>query len=552
MPCFTVPGDRRFTVRGAIALDARESQATRLDRAILTGRFFREDDVHACLLSRDLAEQQRLKIGDTLKFLGVELQLVGILDQTEVDSQIVDISGKPLTPLAFYRPSLSVESPDHLLASETIFVPAALISKETPVPFPTFSTVIVPQRVTPQQIAQRVAELRQWLATSSDEALGTPIDRLLRASKGELDSDEAQRLMSFDSTAQGWDVLAKHNLERHAIKRIAEEIAADHANVDVFLSIPAAPWRSDIKDRVELISASARVSLRSSSFLILPFIVSFFMLLAIMMGNVYERRNEIHVFSSVGLAPRHVAGMFLAEALVYAGIASVLGYFLGIILLDVFRRAEWLPADFNPNYFGKVVIWSAVMATSSSLLSVLYPMHIASRMVNPSLERIWRIESKPMGNHWTISLPFVVNHHDELTGMLQFAREFLGHHYGERTGAFAIEMDPYFTQPAGLPVLHADIWLAPFERNLVQRISLLPRLDPEKNRYHFFLQTQRLSGPDYLWQKSNHAFVDGLRKQMLIWRSLQDEVVQEYIAAGNAALSQTDVPVLHAEGGPGA
>jgi hypothetical protein len=234
--------------------------------------------------------------------------------------------------------------------------------------------------------------------------------------------------------------------------------------------------------------------------------------------------------------------MFLAEALVYAGIASVLGYFIGIILLDVFRRAGWLPPDFHPNYFGKVVIWSAVLATTSSLLSVLYPMRIASQMVNPSLERIWRIATQPVGDHWSIPLPFVAHGMDEVVGVLQFAREFLGHHCGERTGAFTMESDPALAQSADAAVLSGKIWLAPFERDLVQDIRIVPRREADKNRYHFVLESTRLSGPDYLWRKSNHAFVDGLRKQMLIWHSLGQNVTQEYISAGKSAVS-TPEPV---------
>jgi len=260
------------------------------------------------------------------------------------------------------------------------------------------------------------------------------------------------------------------------------------------------------------------------------------MLLAIMIGGVYERRREIQVFSSVGLAPRHVAGMFFAEAVVYGGIASVAGYFIGIILLYVFRQAGWLPAEFYPNYFGKVVIWSAILAMSSALLSVIYPMRIASRMVNPSLERIWQIDTEPEGRSWTIRLPFVAMDMNEVIGIIQFVCDFISHHRGERTGTFAIETDMLFSMKNDMPVMSGPIWLSPFERNLVQEISLQPRRDPEKERYHFELLINRKSGPDYLWRKSNHTFVDRLRKQMLIWRSLSDEAMGEYIEEGRKAL----------------
>jgi hypothetical protein len=90
-----------------------------------------------------------------------------------------------------------------------------------------------------------------------------------------------------------------------------------------------------------------------------------------------------------------------------------------------------------------------------------------------------------------------------------------------------------------LPVLKGTVWLSPFERDLVQTIAIVPRRDAEKDRYHFELETTRLSGPDYLWRKSNHAFVDGLRKQILIWRSLDEESIEEYTRAGLAIVDRT-------------
>jgi ABC-type lipoprotein release transport system permease subunit len=531
---------RMFKLRGAIAIDPIETQITHINQAITVGRYFQDNDVRACLLAEDTAANLKLKVGDTVRFLGTDLQLIGLLRSSDVDAQIVDVCGKSVTPQAFYRPALNVDSPDHLVATESIFVPTALIETEAPAPFPVFSVVVVPRQPDGPAIEKRRGDLAKWLAAANADTFGTLGERLVRVSKGALTSSEAARYADVKDDAAAVTQLAAYNLERLNLKSIAEEIAAHLANIDVYLTHPAAPWETDALDKVVLISAYARVSLQSGSFLALPFLISFFMLLAIMIGNVYERRTEIQVFSSVGLAPRHVAGMFLAEALVYAGIASVLGYFIGIILLDVFRRAGWLPPDFHANYFGKVVIWSAVLATSSSLLSVLYPMHIASRMVNPSLERVWRIESAPVGDNWRIALPFLASDPKEVIGILQFAREFLSHHRGERTGAFALEADPHFDRMQQTPVLRGMVWLSPFERNLVQQIAIVPRHDAEKNRYHFDLESTRVSGPDYLWRKANHAFVDGLRKQMLIWRSLDDALVAEYVSAGSASVSAHD------------
>ena len=529
------PG-KAFELRGVVALDPEEQEVSRLDTAICAGRFFRKGDTRVCLLAEDLARRLNLRLGATVRAFGVDLELIGLLRSFTVDADLEDLSGKALTPIAFYRPILTVDSPDHLLANETLFVPGELIRVEQPIPVPVFSVVVAPRKPERAAVLEQAGRMRAWLEASNADPVGEPQARLVRAAQGALNEEEAARILGAPGDREVLEEAAAYNLERRALRRIAEECAEEYAKVDVYVTQPEPPWRAGAQDRVELLLAMPLVSLQSGSFLVLPFLISFLMLLVIMIGGVYERRREIHVFSSVGLAPRHVAGMFLAEALVYAGIASVLGYFIGIILLDLFQRAALLPPNFYPNYFGKVVIWSAVLATSASVLSVLYPMWIAARMVNPSLERIWKIETQPEGDRWIIHLPFVAHDRREVIGVLKFVGEFLDFHRGERTGAFAMEDDFRFEREGETAVLRGGIWLAPFEQNLVQQMVLRSRYDPRKERYHFDLEVTRCSGPDPLWRKSNHALVDGIRKQMLIWRSLEDSAVQEYIVAGEAAL----------------
>jgi hypothetical protein len=47
-----------------------------------------------------------------------------------------------------------------------------------------------------------------------------------------------------------------------------------------------------------------------------------------MISSVYERKNEIGIYTSVGLAPSHVGFLFVAEAMALAVISVVLGYLL--------------------------------------------------------------------------------------------------------------------------------------------------------------------------------------------------------------------------------
>ena len=63
--------------------------------------------------------------------------------------------------------------------------------------------------------------------------------------------------------------------------------------------------------------------------LVIPMFIAALIVLNAMMGAVYERFREIGIYSSVGLAPLHIALLFVAEACVYAIIGVTIGYILG-------------------------------------------------------------------------------------------------------------------------------------------------------------------------------------------------------------------------------
>ena len=67
--------------------------------------------------------------------------------------------------------------------------------------------------------------------------------------------------------------------------------------------------------------------------LILPIVIAALTVLNTMYGSVYERKNELYVFSAVGLAPNHIRWLFFAEAMVYAVVGAVGGYLLAQALV---------------------------------------------------------------------------------------------------------------------------------------------------------------------------------------------------------------------------
>ena len=222
--------------------------------------------------------------------------------------------------------------------------------------------------------------------------------------------------------------------------------------------------------------------------------------------------------------------MFLIESLVYAGIASVLGYFIGIAALYFMAKAHMLPQGFYPNYLGVYVLYSIGMAMLATVASSLYPIRVAAQLVNPSLERSWKIETSPQGNTWRINLPFIATSTDEVSGMLAYAYEFLAVHQGERSGQFVCQTAPQAVDLDGSLGVQMDVWLAPFERNITQFVLLRAECGDKPGRWTFALHLERRSGPEYLWQRSNRAFVDALRKHLLNWRGMSAVQIDQFVA----------------------
>ena len=63
--------------------------------------------------------------------------------------------------------------------------------------------------------------------------------------------------------------------------------------------------------------------------LFIPILIASLIVLNTMMGSVYERFREIGIYSSVGLAPGHIAWLFMAESCVYSVLGVVAGFLTG-------------------------------------------------------------------------------------------------------------------------------------------------------------------------------------------------------------------------------
>ncbi|MCD6537935.1 M28 family peptidase [Candidatus Bathyarchaeota archaeon] len=253
---------------------------------------------------------------------------------------------------------------------------------------------------------------------------------------------------------------------------------------------------------------------------VIPFVLAALALLNIMLGHVYERTRYISIYSAVGLSPMHIAMMFLMESIVFAVLGATLGYILSLLIGGAV--ATFAPGMIMTNYTSAYVILSVTASMVTVIISSIYPSIKASRLVTPSLERVWRVPTKPIGTEWTIPLPFSFDE-DEALGSLVYLGEYL-ERFGTEAASFMIEEGPKYVSRA-LPKMivrgvEATVRLRPYDAGVVESISLIASRRMDEEKYTFELRGVLRTGQRYLWISGHRVVADQIRKQLLLWRSL--------------------------------
>lgn len=438
---------------------------------LMEGQFLQDGDEDVILLPDNMATDLGVKIGDSVRLMGLELKVKGIwqsqMKQVQADGtamavpglldRLTDLDGLPITTLrqsVFSRGEM--DNPLHAPSSEMVIIPRRWVQKTRIFPTCVYSLIVIPN---------------------------------------DLSTNPA------------------------GMAKTAETIAKEVLNVDVFTHRVDPATNQSIVEHISMRTATA---IKGSSMMFIVLAVAVLMILAIMTGTVYERMKEIHIFSSVGLSPRHVAGMFFIEALVLAGIAAVLGYFVGIIALKLLLghlKATGQHVDFYPNYLGVFVLYSIGIAVLATLGSSIYPIRLASKIINPAEGRNWQATPPEGQDIWPLGLPFIATNWNEAVAMMVYAYDFIAIHQGERSGQFVCQQPPRGRIDGKVVELSVPIWLAPFERNVSQ--DMLLRISPTADGawWEMSMELRRLSGPNYLWLRGSKVFINLLCKHLLRWRA---------------------------------
>ena len=259
--------------------------------------------------------------------------------------------------------------------------------------------------------------------------------------------------------------------------------------------------------------------------LIVPLLIAGLIVFNTMLGAVYERTQEIGTFNAVGLAPGHVSGLFMAEAVALGVVGTVAGYLLGQGAAQLLNQGGFLPGlELNYSSLGAVLTVGAIALLV--VASALYPARMAGRICTPGIERRWKLPVVS-GEHLRVQLPFSLARREAL-GMAAFQAESWAANQEQSIGA-GFYVEALQVEQVGEKVrVAAQVWLAPFDQGVVQKTAMEigPGADPHYCDIHVDLAL--VAGDLATWQRVVRTFLDDVRKQFLIWRTLEADSRRYY------------------------
>ncbi|MEE3258528.1 MAG: FtsX-like permease family protein [Candidatus Latescibacterota bacterium] len=457
---------------GMLGLAPEEVEVTKIDKALVGGSFFARDDEASCLMSEGMAralgiDHWQLGVA-TVQVFGRDLVVRGLFDSERFDA-VHDLDDESLLPADFQMSSAQALGPTSRDEMQITLEDAAL-------------------------------EIRPFVHLEADNVLVLPYE-FLREAGGTLRSVAVQLEDGADA----------QELVEDFLLRLA---------MTLFVGLKD-PGDSAIK--VFSYTSIGLTNVEGLGALIIPMFIAALIVLNAMMGAVYERFREIGIYSSVGLAPMHIALLFIAEACVYAIIGVTLGYILGQSLGKVFIALDWLQG-MNLNYSSISAIVSSLIVMGVVLLSTLYPAKVAARTAVPDTVRLW-VPPAPDGDRWEMEFPFMIGER-EVTGLCGFLANYFGAYSEESIGDFYAEKVGVVVEEGEVGPTYAVqllVWLAPFDMGVSQFMQLEFLPTSVRSLYTVEIYIHRISGQDTFWQRVNHRFINGLRKEFLLWHTLNEE-----------------------------
>jgi hypothetical protein len=492
----TVPGQnghptRELGIPAVLGLSEGESGLSEIGSVIGAEKYGRLEsgEQNVIYLSNSTAKDLGVAEGDHLRLAGMDLQIAGVFDGDAFDQKVMLLSGESIAPLRYSAGELDAGG---------------------------------------QGLSDTTSEAVDLDGKSGAAEAGRVYEHLAANEFAIVPAEVCRRLIH--STLR---VVAFGLQNEEQVQRVSE---------DVTQRFSLATY-GGFDDGVRMIVAGNLSSISGASQVAIPLAIAGLIIFNTMMGSIADRKREIHIYTSLGLAPMHVGALFVAEAMTYGLIGTVFGYIFGQAIGTGMLKMGWL-GSVTLNYSGTSAMLTMGGILLIVLLSALVPARVASKIAAPSIDRNWKVPP-PRDDEIRAVLPFTINR-VAADGALAYLAEYLDSHRDGNIGKFATDkVEPFgFEEPAthiSSRALKTTVWLTPYDLGVRQQMMLLIHPGEQTDIFEVQVRLQRLSGDDGSWYRMNKTFLTELRKQFLQWRSLPPARMLEYGQQSKALFEKMNV-----------
>lgn len=479
----------QISLKAAVGLSPEEAKLTGVDEVCPDWERFVALSENAdstgggCYLADEIAEQIGVAVGETVTLAGRELELVGVYKAIDLTDRARGIDGQPILPADY---SSMGDDERRQMADVNLAVLASEmeggggLEPDSDLPRLSGSDIIIVP-------AQFLRGLR---------------DATLRSIAISAESPEDARALAYD-----------------LVQRLA---------FPIYYSSP---------DGSRVVATTPLLPKLPKSVLI-PLLIAGLIIFNTMLSSIAERKREIHIYTSLGLAPLHVGFLFLAEAVTYGLMGSIFGYVVGQGVARVFTELG-LMGGLTLNYSGTQAIMVMMLVMGVVIVSSLIPAYLAGKLAAPSNDMTWHVP-RPEDDVIRDTLPFTVTD-KTANGVIAYLLEYFEAHRDGNIGAFSTDDLKTFREQHedhALLGIEGTVWLAPYDLGVRQTIRLSVRDTGEADIFALDLELHRGSGQVRSWWNLNRVFIGDLRKQLLGWRKLNTESALRYISEATEMLGR--------------
>ncbi len=471
--------NRTFEASGLIGLSPREPEISGLSNFMTQGRWFSPKDRYCIIIPERMVQNLNLQNLDSeqvyVRLWSIPFKVIGTFSGDTFD-KFRDLDGEPITPAIFPDEVFQMATEAEMEAMESGEDIKAFQSRYKHIPFG--QTVIIPYKTL--------------------ISLGGNLKSIALKYKNKPDNHESTYEM----------------VDRFGLWLFSGE-----------------------KTGVFIYNASDSLDYSGVPNILIPILISIFIVLNTMIGSVQERKREIGIYTSIGMAPSHVSIIFIAEAIAYAVLSVVLGYLLAQVIVKVFAGTVLLNG-ITVNYSSLGGVFAMAMVMLVVILSSIYPSRVAASIAIPDVEKSWEL-AKAKGDMLNIELPFLIKT-GEILSVTGYLYRFLETHQEISHGIFSVDnlkLSSAHKHTASSRLSEKDdlkicctAWLAPFDLGVMQDIRIVFNPSQHYEGYQeIHMNITRKSGEQNTWWRINKRFVNLMRKQLLIWRSMDGDEKEKYI-----------------------